>query len=69
MSGTRTKSAFLSGPTEQPAGGGGETLIVDTLIFDSAQITCPTNGLNPKWGGMHKPHRGCRTNDRDNQGD
>ena len=20
-------------------------------VFDEGQITCPTNGLNPKWGG------------------
>ena len=27
-------------------------MIVDTLVFDEGQITCPTNGLNPKWGGL-----------------
>lgn len=32
-------------------GGGSEVLIVDTLVFDEGQITCPTNGLNPQWGG------------------
>ena len=32
-------------------GGGSEMLIVDTLVFDEGQITCPTNGLNPQWGG------------------
>lgn len=32
-------------------GGGGEVLVVDTLVFDEGQITCPTNGLHPKWGG------------------
>ena len=26
-------------------------MIVDTLIFDAAQVTCPTHGLNPRWGG------------------
>ena len=26
-------------------------MIVDTLVFDEGQITCPTNGLNPQWGG------------------
>ena len=35
--------------------GGGETLIVETLVFDEGQITCPTNGLNPKWGGYATP--------------
>lgn len=32
-------------------GGGYVPMIVDTLVFDEAQITCPTNGLHPKWGG------------------
>ena len=27
-------------------------VIVETLVFDEGQITCPTNGLNPKWGGV-----------------
>ena len=27
-------------------------MIVQTLVFDEGQITCPTNGLNPKWGGQ-----------------
>ena len=38
---------------ETGSGEGGNNLpmIVDTLIFDESQITCPTNGLNPKWGG------------------
>ena len=31
---------------------GAEALIVETLVFDEAQITCPTNGLHPKWGGQ-----------------
>lgn len=26
-------------------------IVVETLVFDEGQITCPTNGLNPKWGG------------------
>ena len=25
--------------------------IIDTLAFDEAQITSPTNGNNPQWGG------------------
>ena len=39
---------------ETGSGEGGNNLpmIVDTLIFDESQITCPTNGLNPKWGGQ-----------------
>ena len=36
-------------------GGGGETLIVDTLVFDAAQITSPENGFHPQWGG-YAPH-------------
>ena len=27
-------------------------MILDTLVFDESQITCPTNGLHPKWGGQ-----------------
>ena len=26
--------------------------MIETLVFDESQITCPTNGLNPKWGGL-----------------
>ena len=26
-------------------------IVVETLVFDEGQITCPTNGLNPQWGG------------------
>lgn len=33
-------------------GGGSEVLVVETLVFDEGQITCPTNGLNPQWGGL-----------------
>lgn len=33
-------------------GGGNIPIILDTLVFDESQITCPTNGLNPKWGGL-----------------
>lgn len=32
-------------------GGGSEVLVIETLVFDEGQITCPTNGLNPQWGG------------------
>lgn len=32
--------------------GGGGFLILDTLVFDEGQITCPTNGLHPKWNGL-----------------
>lgn len=31
-------------------GGGNIPIILDTLVFDESQITCPTNGLNPKLG-------------------
>lgn len=36
---------------------GGEALIVETLVFDEGQITCPTNGLNPQWGAVPFPIR------------
>lgn len=32
-------------------GGGSETLIVETLVFDEGQITNPMQGSNPQWGG------------------
>lgn len=35
-------------------GGGDATkanLVVETLIFDEGQITCPLNGNVPTWGG------------------
>ena len=27
-------------------------VLVNTLVFDEGQITCPTNGLNPQWNGL-----------------
>lgn len=33
-------------------GGGSETLILDTLVFDGGQIASPSVGLHPKWGGV-----------------
>lgn len=33
-------------------GGGSETLIVETLVFDEGQITNPMQGSNPQWGGQ-----------------
>ena len=47
----RQARATALGLAELLAGGGSEVLIVETLVFDEGQITCPTNGLNPKWGG------------------
>lgn len=32
-------------------GGNNLPMILDTLVFDESQITCPTNGLHPQWGG------------------
>ena len=32
-------------------------MIVDALAFDEGQITCPTNGVKPKWGGCAIPSR------------
>ena len=37
---------------------GGEALIVETLVFDEGQITCPTHGGNPTWGGCATRYRG-----------
>lgn len=48
-------------------GGGSEVLVVETLVFDEGQITCPTNGLNPQWGAVPLPVRERRTNGCDYQ--
>jgi hypothetical protein len=32
-------------------GGGSEVLVVNTLVFDSAQITSKLNYSHPTWGG------------------
>lgn len=45
-------------------------MIVDTLVFDEGQITCPTNGLNPKWGGaLSHTLRQRRENDSSDPGE
>lgn len=45
-------------------------MIVDTLVFDEGQITCPTNGLNPKWGGaLSRTFRQRRENGSCNSGE
>ena len=31
-------------------GGGNVPIVIDTMVFDSAQITSPTNGSRPQWG-------------------
>ena len=37
---------------EAGAGEGGNNLpmILDTMVFDAAQVTRPTTGMTPKWG-------------------
>ena len=32
-------------------GGGSEVLVVETLVFDAAQVTSKINGNRPTWGG------------------
>lgn len=39
-------------PASMGLGGGYVPMIVDTLVFDEGQITCPTNGPNPHWNGQ-----------------
>ena len=39
-------------PASMGLGGGYVPMIVDTMVFDEGQITCPTNGLNPQWNGQ-----------------
>lgn len=53
FSDVRVHDTEVSPTIEMSGGGGGGNLpmILDTLVFDESQITCPTNGLNPKWGG------------------
>lgn len=38
-------------PASTSCGGGYVPMIVDTLVFDRAQVTSKLNGNNPKWGG------------------
>lgn len=45
-------------PASMGLGGGYVPMIVETLVFDEGQITCPTNGLNPQWGGCATPCQG-----------
>lgn len=56
----RQARATALGLAELLAGGGSEVLIVETLVFDEGQITCPTNGLNPKWGGAATRYPGTQ---------
>jgi hypothetical protein len=42
-------------------GGGAEMLIVDTLIFDNAQITSKLNYSHPTWGAKPSSHKRSRT--------
>jgi len=36
-------------------GGGNVPMIVQTLVFDTTQITSPGNYSHPKWGGVSHP--------------
>jgi len=55
-------------PASMGLGGGYVPMIVETLVFDEGQITCPTNGLKPKWGGaVPLPHKQRRTDGRDHK--
>lgn len=36
-------------------GGGSEVLVVDTLVFDKAQVTSKLNYSHPTWGGNAIP--------------
>lgn len=42
-------------------------MIVDTLAFDESQITSPTNGNHPRWGGMPPYYRRSRKSNSGNQ--
>ena len=55
-------------PASMGMGGGYVPMIVDTLVFDESQITSPTNGNVPQWGGglPHAVQRG-RTSSSDNK--
>ena len=55
-------------PAAMGMGGGYIPMIVDTLVFDESQITCPTNGLHPRWGGaVPLPHEGSGQDGHHNQ--
>ena len=48
----RVYESDVSPTIETGSGDGGNNLpmVLDTLVFDEANITCPTNGNRPKWG-------------------
>lgn len=52
FSDVRVKDVEICPTLEQGAGGGGGNvpMILDTLVFDEAQVTSPINGNNPSWG-------------------
>lgn len=39
--------------TAEISGGGSETIVVETLVFDATQVTSKANGNNPTWGDCH----------------
>ena len=45
----RSNSLRAKGAT---CGGGSEVLVVETLVFDAAQVTSKINGNRPTWGGI-----------------
>lgn len=53
-------------PASMGLGGGYVPMIVDTLVFDEGQITCPENGNRPTWGVLPLSIRERRSNGRDN---
>ena len=58
-------------PASMGLGGGYVPMIVETLVFDAAQVTSKANGNNPTWGGVlpHNISRKREPSNRDNSGD
>ena len=44
-------------PASMGLGGGYVPMIVDTLVFDAAQVTSKINGNKPTWGGDATPYQ------------
>ena len=44
-------------------GGGSETWILETMVFDETHITSPINGSNPQWGDLPYPVQQRQTAD------
>lgn len=47
-------------------GGGSEVLVVDTLVFDTTQVTSPGNYSHPTWGVLPPTRKRAASSSGDN---